>query len=70
MSFSAFVLFFIIVIWLSWGPRWLLGKLEVRKERSPVYHRLYELRHALPVITSYALMALLKLIYQYFETSN
>lgn len=70
MSFSAFILFFVIVVWLSWGPRWLLHKLNSGKEQSPFYRRLYQLRHALPVLTSYALMALLKLIYQYVEASK
>ncbi len=70
MSFSAFVLFFIIALWLSFGPKWLLRKGHSQKDNSLLYSTLYKIRYALPVLTSYLVMALLKVVYQCLEGNS
>lgn len=67
MSFSTFVLFFLIVLWLSFGPKWLLRKVHSRKDNSLIYSTLYKIKYALPALTSYLVMALLKVVYQCLE---
>lgn len=67
MSFSAFVLFFCIILWLSFGPKWLLHKVYSKKDSSSFYSALYKFRYALPILTTYLIMALLKIVFQYLE---
>lgn len=47
MSFSAFVLFYGIVLWLVFGQKMLLGQITARRERSAFYQGLFRYRYAL-----------------------
>ena len=52
MSFPAFVLFFCIVLYLSFGARWVLSKINTQKNMSPFYEAVYSFRYALLFVIS------------------
>lgn len=70
MSFSAFFLLFLLVVWLAYVPNWLLRQIQSKKDTSTLYGALYKGRHAMPALLFYLFMTLLKIIYQFFESNN
>lgn len=62
MSFSAFALFFCIVLWLIFGQKWLTAKIESRKGRGGLYQTAYKLRYALPLLI-YVIIELVARLY-------
>lgn len=70
MSFSAFLLFFLLVIWLAFVPKWMLRQIQPKKDKNTLYSALHKIKHALPVLLFYLFVALVKVIYQHFETTN
>jgi len=47
MSFSAFALFYGIIVWLGLGQKMLLRQINARKDRSAFYNGLFRHRYTL-----------------------
>lgn len=41
MSFSAFVLFYAIILWLTFGQKWLVSKVSTKKDTNPFYRTVF-----------------------------
>ena len=65
MSFPAFVLFFCVVLWLSFGPKWLFSKISAQKDKSSFYKAVYTFRYALLVIVSNLGVELVIILYEF-----
>ena len=42
MSFSAFVLFYAIILWLIFGQKWLVSKVDAKKDTNPFYRTVHK----------------------------
>ena len=65
MSFSAFILFFCVVLWLSFGAKWVLSVISAKKNMNPFYKAVFSFRYALLFVISNLGIELVVILYQY-----
>lgn len=45
MSFSAFLVFYALILWLTFGHKWLLSEAGAKKDTNPFYGTVYRFRY-------------------------
>lgn len=64
MSFSAFALFYGIILWLVFGQKMLLSQLSTRKDKSPFWKGLFNYRYALLSVMINLVLELALILYK------
>lgn len=55
MSFSAFLVAYLIILWLAFGQKWLVNAIEARKDTSAFFAVVYKLRFLLFVALQFVI---------------
>ncbi len=64
MSFSAFALFYGIILWLVFGQKMLLSHISDRKDKSPFWKGLFNYRYALLSVMINLVLELALILYK------